>query len=204
MKCDIVYSENEGVYTIKKLTTLIITLLIACLPLTFFGCDFGNETSEQQTDTSTQQIEYDRIELTKENYDEYLYISSTISDCLYDVVEVHESTGTRYYNLSCIINLEIRPARQEYRFEGLSSGKFSGNFVAIQFGFDKSMLWSNNGGGCHIDYYGYAKHSIPTSREYHSKLDFPELSNATVLMTWQTVHISNIYGYVLIPKNFEA
>ena len=184
----------------KKLTTLIIALLIACLPLTFFGCDFGSETSEQPTDTSAQQIEYDRIELTTENYDEYLYISSTISDCLYDVVEVNESTGSHYYNLSCIINVEISPARKEYRFEGLSTLTDNGNFARISLSFD-NLPWSTFGGSCRVDYYGYAKHSITTHQEESLQLDFPILYNSSIS---PSVAVSNIYGYVLIPKNFEA
>ena len=184
----------------KKLTTLIIALLIACLPLTFFGCDFGSETSEQQTDTSAQQIEYNRIELTTENYDEYLYISSTISDCLYDVVEVNESTSTHYYNLSCIINVEISPARKEYRFEGLSTLTDNGNFARISLSFD-DLPWSIFGGSCRVDYYGYAKHSIAAHQEDSYQLAFPILYNSSIR---PTVAVSNIFGYVLIPKNFEA
>ena len=193
MKCDIVYSENEGVYNMKKLTTLIITLLIACLPLTFFSCSFDDES---------EQIEYDRIELTTENYDEYLYISSTISDCLYDVVEVNESTGTHYYNLSCIINVEISPARKEYRFDGDHSSQ-NGSFVAIFFSFYSSD-WSDFAGSCLIDYYGYAKHSISTSKEDSVNLRFPILGNGTAFKPLRSPSVDEIRGYVLIPKNFEA
>lgn len=186
MKCDIVDLENEGVYNMKKLTILIIALLIACFPLTFFSCSFDDEN---------EQIEYDRIALNKDNYDDYLYISATISDCLYDVVSVN-SIGTHYYNLSCIINVEIRPARQEYRFEGNSQ---SGTFVAIFFSFYESA-WSDHAGSCLIDYYGYAKHSISTSKEDSISLDFPILRNGAL----PSLLVENIRGFVLIPKNIEA
>lgn len=175
----------------KKISTLLTILLLFCLPITFFGCISDDETA---------QIEYDRIALTKDNYDDYLYISATISDCLYDVVEVNESTGTHYYNLSCIINVEIRPARQEYRFEGNSQ---SGNFVAIFFDLSESD-WSDFAGSCLIDYYGYAKHSISTSKEDSINLRFPILGNGTAYEPLRAPSVDEIRGYVLIPKNFEA
>ena len=193
MKCDIVYSENEGVYVMKKISTLLTILLLFCLPLTFFGCISDNENA---------QIEYDRIALTKDNYDDYLYISATISDCLYDVVEVNESTGTHYYNLSCIINVEISPARKEYRFEGEHSSQ-NGSFVAIFFSF-YSIDWSDFAGSCLIDYYGYAKHSISTSKEDSINLEFPILGNGTAFKPLRAPSVDEIRGYVLIPKNFGA
>ena len=175
----------------KKISTLLTILLLFCLPLTFFGCISDNENA---------QIEYDRIALTKDNYDDYLYIAATISDCLYDVAEVNEFTGKHYYNLSCIINVEIRPARQEYRFEGNSQ---SGNFVAIFFSIYANE-WSNHAGSCLVDYYGYAKHSISTSKDDSISLDFPMLGNGTAYEPLRAPSVDEIRGFVLIPKNSDT
>lgn len=152
----------------KKLVCVIsIIVSIASALVCFSACNSKSETA--------------RVELTIENYADYIAVNVYYSDC---VAELAASTNAtyNYYDLSCIGNI-VTSKRVNAVFENVSI-----EFYAVVFGWSVSSMDKPT---AQLDYGAVSHCSFPISRSGATKIYYPYSQKTTIRVT-------SIEGFVVI------
>lgn len=181
----------------KKSFIAFTMLLCFCSVLTFSACNETSDSYESQIaelqqriealESSDSDIEYNKIELTEENYSQYLAVSVSYSNCLVHYVE-DDILGDNGYDLSCIITIETSAATNCY-FESVT---IFYNDIYVS-GWNIAVI-----GRANVDCFGnssvsfFAYKTIPRT----SRPIFPTLQSYDIT-------ISSINGHVLVPTELQ-
>lgn len=140
-----------------------------------------------ELEASDSKIEYNKIELTEENYSQYLAVSVSYSNCLVHYVE-DDILGDNGYDLSYIITIETSAATNCY-FESVT---IFYNDIYVS-GWNIAVI-----GRANVDCFGnssvsfFAYKTIPRT----SRPIFPTLQSYDIT-------ISSINGHVLVPTELQ-
>lgn len=166
--------ENFKLSTIKRLITCIAFLIF------IFSCIFLTACSSQDDN-----IEYESIPITKENYADYIAINMYYTDCNAYLSDKTNDNFT-YYKMYCIGHIETS-RKQDCYF----------NNVTITFSVQPETLWQaymSDSPTSNLDYQGYSHCSFTI--EYRSdsfQIYFPD-SNP------ENIGIKSITGTVFVRK----
>ncbi len=162
----------------KKLFSILLLVATLVSVLAFSSCGNEEEISEQNT------IQYTKIKLTTQNYSQYIAINITYDNCILELDEEAEYTGTKYYNLYCNGNISTAP-RGDYIFE-----KVNIVFNAPTSTFSQSGIV---GAYAELDKNGYSTTTVALKENHviEPHNDFP---------TSGKIKPQSIDGYVLVPE----
>lgn len=167
-------------------TKLLALLLVLC---TLFLCNCSASP------------EYEKVELTKKNYDEYLSINIYISD--FSLLE-GSGTGTSSKRAIATVNITTSP-KGDYRFEDVSITYLHDNSNTP---WNSSVKESYTKATANLDYLGYSHTSYAKIRtvsvtqnvSYNYNYFLPQKNSITVSAPVSIDElIQSISGYVLVP-----
>lgn len=155
----------------KKLFLLFLLAISVCLSLfAFSACDTGTEQSqtekeEEQIQQGNETPDYEIVEISTKNYNEYLTISIELTDSNIEYIG-QNVLGLDRYVLSCVGNIEISKTGN-FQFESVTV--LCG--VIVQ-GWHDGMISAN----IELNYDGEGKYSFLLSKESSSnKFDLTSL-----------------------------
>lgn len=157
----------------KKFTSFILVLTILFSVLSLTSCS-------ENTSNETNTVEYEKIELTTQNYSKYLSITLTFSDSQF------EHNGTKY-DISCMGTIKTK-AMGDYKFEWKSGAANISYDLLFNSSWEKPVV----GPSVEINIDGTSEASFFLHKQ-SSYLDFPTSAR-------YPINVKSINGYVLVPK----
>ena len=156
----------------KKLISVVLCI-VSILSLSACGAD--------------KETEYERIQLTKDNYSDYININVYVDD--YSFVVSEQADLSKRYDISVVVHIETSK-KADCTFEG----------VSITYSPFNTALWQ----------YTYTVSSLPDTTlnlegESHTsyaatKANSPSIDISTSVLTSTNNIVHSIEGFVVVPK----
>lgn len=156
----------------KKLVSIILCIVSI---LSLSACEASEET------------EYERIQLTKDNYSDYININVYVSD--YSFVISKQTELTTRYDISVVVHIETSK-NANCTFEGVSITYSPFNTALWQYTF-----LTNSCPDTTLDLEGNSHLSYAAT-----KADAPSINIPTSVLTSANNIVQSIEGFVIVPK----
>lgn len=156
----------------KKLISIVLCI-VSILSLSACGAD--------------KEAEYERIQLTKDNYSDYININVYVDD--YSFVVSEQTDLTKRYDISVVVHIETSK-KADCTFEGVSITYSPFNTALWQYTYIVSSLPDTTldlEGESHISYAA-------------TKANSPSINISTSVLTSTNNIVHSIEGFVIVPK----
>ena len=156
----------------KKLISIVLCI-VSILSLSACGAD--------------KETEYERIQLTKDNYSDYININVYVDD--YSFIVSEQTDLSKRYDISVVVHIETSK-KADCTFEGVSITYSPSNTALWRYTYTVSSLPDatlNLEGESHISYAA-------------TKANFPSIDISTSVLTSTNNIVHSIEGFVIVPK----